>query len=98
MQGQIKAVFFDWMDTIGRPELERHDVHAQVFSEFGIKVSPEELIRPIYMAETEVPGGTPYRWDESKDPTPFLHYEEVVLSEIGITLPKETILQILKII
>jgi FMN phosphatase YigB (HAD superfamily) len=94
----IKAIFFDWMDTIGRPELERHDLHAQVLSEFGIKVSPEKLIRPIYIAETEVPGGTPYRWDESKDPNPFLHYEEVVLSEVGITLPRETVFQILKII
>jgi HAD superfamily hydrolase (TIGR01549 family) len=94
----IKAIFFDWMDTIGHPELERHDLHAQVFSEFGIKVSPKKLIRPIYIAETEVLGGTPYRWDESKNPDPFLRYEEVVLSEVGITLPRETVFQILKII
>ena len=95
MEG-IRAVLFDWMDTIGCPERERHDIHAQVLSEFGIKVSPEELIRPIYVAETQVSQGTPYRWDESKDPDPFLHYEEIVLSEIGVTLPREIVFEILK--
>jgi putative hydrolase of the HAD superfamily len=94
----IKAIFLDWMDTVGRPEVERHELHAQVFSNFGMEVSPEKLIRPIYVAETEVPGGTPYLWDESKDPGPFLRYEEVVLSQIGMTLPRETVFQILKII
>ncbi|MDD5591036.1 MAG: hypothetical protein PHY18_03810, partial [Dehalococcoidales bacterium] len=64
----IRAIFFDWMDTIGRPEVERHELHARIFSKFGVEVSSHKLIRPIYLAETEVPGGTPYRWDESKDP------------------------------
>ena len=94
----IKAVFFDWMDTIGHPEVERHESHARIFAKFGIEVSSERLIRPIYIAETEVPGGTPYRWDESKDPEPFLHYEELILSGIGVTLPGETVFQIMKIV
>jgi HAD superfamily hydrolase (TIGR01549 family) len=92
----IEAVFFDWMETVGHPEVERHDLHAQVFSRFGIEVAPLSLIRPIYKAETEVSGGTPYRWDESKDPERFISYEAKILSEIGINLPWETILQIMK--
>jgi hypothetical protein len=66
----IKAIFFDWMDTIGRPEVERHDLHAQIFCRFGIEVSPEKLIRPIYIAETEVPEGTPYSFSDFEDNKP----------------------------
>ncbi len=94
----IRAIFFDWMDTIGHPEVERHELHARIFSKFGVEVSPEKLIRPIYLAETELPGGTPYRWDESKDPEPFLHYEELILSGIGVALPGETVFRIMKIV
>lgn len=86
------------MDTVGHPEVERHDFVAQVFSKFGIEISPEKLIRPIYIAETELPGGTPYRWDESKDPEYFLQYVKLILSHIGVTLPKDTVFQIMKII
>ncbi|MDD5511192.1 MAG: HAD-IA family hydrolase [Dehalococcoidales bacterium] len=91
----IKAIFFDWMDTVGHPEIERHDFVTQIFSKFGIEVSPEKLIRPIYIAETERPGGTPYRWDESKDPEYFLQYVELILSRIGVTLPRDTVFQIM---
>ena len=78
--------------------MERHELHARIFSKFGVEVSPEKLIRPIYLAETELPGGTPYRWDESKDPEPFLHYEELILSGIGVALPGETVFRIMKIV
>ena len=92
----IKAVFFDWMDTVGHPEVERHDLHAQVFERFGISIAPPRLIRPIYVAETEVSGGTPYRWDESKNPERFISYESKILSELGIELPYDTIFLIMK--
>lgn len=93
---EIKAVFSDWMDTVGHPEIERHDLHAQVFERFGINISPSRLIQPIYVAETEISGGTPYRWDESKNPERFISYESKILSELGIELPHDTVFQIMK--
>ena len=86
------------MDTVGRPEVERHEFVAEVFSKFGIDISADNLIRPIYTAETEFPGCTPYRWDESKDPECFLRYVETILSNIGKELDRETVFQVMKVI
>jgi FMN phosphatase YigB (HAD superfamily) len=44
----IKAIFFDWVNTLVHMEPDRHVISAQVCREFGIEVSERDLLRGIY--------------------------------------------------
>ena len=92
----IKAVFFDWMNTLTHAEPDRHEQFCQVARELGIKLSPQKVIRGIYAAGTQLPEGAPYRWRESEDPEIFTRYLEIILAEAGVKLPRDTVLEILK--
>jgi HAD superfamily hydrolase (TIGR01509 family) len=43
-----------------------------------------------------VPAGAPYRWRETEDPDVFIRYQEIVLAELGVKLPKDTLLEIVR--
>ena len=92
----IKAVFFDWFYTIARPDPERHEIYCQVLPEFGIEPSAEKLIRGLYDAENQVPKGSPYKWSESEEVEPYIRYLDIVLSEVGVKLSRDTVLEVLK--
>ena len=92
----IKAVFFDWIGTLARPDPDRHELFAQVAAELGISLSPPQLIKGIHMAESQVPAGAPPRWREGKDEAPFIRWWEVLLAEAGIQMSREAMLEITK--
>ena len=92
----IKAVLFDWKNTIARTEPEIHEFWCEVLPEFGIEPSAEEIIRGNYAAEIQVPAGAPYRWKESENDDICIRYQEIVLAELGIKLSRDTVLEILK--
>ncbi len=89
----IKAVFFDWLNTIAHPQPDRHELFSQVARELGVEISPQKLIRAIHVAESRVPAGAPPRWTEGKDEAPFIRYQEVLWAEVGAKLPRETMLE-----
>ena len=92
----IKAIILDWMNTIARAEPDRHEQYIQVCREFGIEASPKRTVRGIYAACTQVPQGVPHKFIESEDPEVFVRFHNIVLSEIGVKVPKETALEMLK--
>lgn len=83
----IRAVFFDWVNTLVRMEPDRHVVSAQVCREFGIPVSEVDILRGIYAAEEEMSGGRPLRWSAEDDPAVYITYNNRVLAEAGIAAP-----------
>ena len=92
----IKAVFFDWMNTLTHAEPDRHEQFCQITRKLGVELSPQKVIRGIYAAGTQLPAGAPYRWRESEDPEIFIRYLEIILAEAGVKLPRDTVLEILK--
>ena len=92
----IKAVFFDWMNTLTHAEPDRHEQFCQIAQELGIELSPQKVIRGIYAAGNRLPAGAPYRWRESEAPDVFIRYLEIILAEAGVKLPRDTVLEILK--
>lgn len=58
----IKAVFFDWLNTIAHAEPDRHVLFSQIAKELGTNLPSQRLIRAIYEAESRVPAGAPPRW------------------------------------
>lgn len=89
----IKAVFFDWSDTLARPELDQQEVVHRAAQESGIELPITKLISCIRKAESQVPTGSPARWVEGKDEEPFVLWWKVLLSDIGVKTSKEVMLQ-----
>jgi len=67
----IKAVFFDWLNTLAHPEPDRHEYYCQVARELGIELSPQKVMRGIYIADNQIPAGIPPKWSEEKDQEPL---------------------------
>ena len=89
----IKAVFFDWLNTIARPQPERHILFSQIAREMGIELPPQKLMKAIHVAESQVPTGAPPRWREGEDEEPFIRYQEVLSAGIGMKMSRETMLE-----
>ncbi len=92
----IKAVFFDWLNTLAHPEPDRHELYCQVCREVGVELSPQKVIRGICAADDQLPAGIPIRWSEEKEQEPFIRFQEIILAEAGVKLPRDTILKLLK--
>jgi putative hydrolase of the HAD superfamily len=92
----IKAIFFDWMNTLTYAEPDRHDQFCQIARESGVDLSPHKVAQGIYNAGSELPEGAPYRWQESHDPEIFIRYIEIILGEAGVKLPRDKVLEILR--
>jgi len=91
-----KAVFFDWMNTLAHPEPDRHEQYCQAARELGIELPPEKVLRGICVADNQLPAGIPPKWSEEKDQEPFIRFQEIILAEAGVKLPRDMILKLLK--
>ena len=83
----IRAVFFDWVNTLVHMEPDRHVLSAEVCREFGIEVSNRDMLRGIYAADADMPAGQPLRWSMDEDPEVYLRYNNRVLIGAGLTPP-----------
>lgn len=92
----VKAIILDWMNTIAHAKPDNYEQYCQVCREFGIEVSPDKIIRGIYAAVTQVPEGLPHKFSESGDPEVFVRFHNIVLSQAGVELPRDTVLEMLK--
>ena len=98
----IKAVFFDWFNTLARFEPSRQELYSQAFQQFGIELSPEDVIRGILIADRY------YFEENAKFPLDkrspqeqmevYLHYPKAILTEAGVTTLAELPLKILMIV
>ena len=96
----IKAIFFDWFNTLVRCDPPRETLYDQVFREFGIELSPEKILRGILIADR-------YFFEENaKSPvdkrTPeeqagvYSHYPKAILAEAGVSVSSELPLKVLR--
>lgn len=96
----IKAVFFDWFNTLARFEPSRQELYSQAFRQFGIELSPKEAIRGILTADQyyfEENAKSPVEKRNSQEQIEvYAHYPKAILAEAGIKVPPELPLKILK--
>ncbi len=96
----IKAIFFDWFNTLARYEPPREELHSQVLREFDIEVSPSELIPGIMAADKYLFGENTLSPMEKRSPAEktevYLNYDNLMLTEAGVKVTKELLLKILK--
>lgn len=96
----VKAVFFDWFNTLARFEPSRQELYGQAFQQFGIELSPKDVIRGILTADRY------YFEEHTKSPVDkrspqeqmevYVHYPKAILAEAGLNAPQELPLKVLQ--
>jgi len=97
----VRAVFFDWFNTLANYEPAREELQSQALQEFGISVSPQKLFPGLLIADRD--------YFEENAISPILkrspeeqskiwtRYESTLLTEAGIDIPgnSDTLLRIM---
>ncbi len=89
----IKAVFFDWFNTLAVYDPPREELQSQACKEFGIDISPEKVLPALLTADkmyTDANATLPVQKRSPEKQTEFwIQYESGILSEAGINIDIE---------
>jgi len=94
----IKAIFFDWFNTLARFEPPREKLHSQAYQQFGIEVSLDKVMRGLLIAdkdwfEENIKSKVEERSPEEQAKI-SIRYEETVLNQAGVKISRELLLKI----
>jgi putative hydrolase of the HAD superfamily len=96
----IKAVFFDWFNTLACYDPPREEMHSQILREFGIEVPPPSLIPGILAADkyffAEISRLPVTKRSPEEQEEIYIHYADIMLNEAGFKADRETMSQISK--
>jgi len=95
----VKAIFFDWFNTLALYDPPREQLHRQACQEFGIELPPEAVMRGFLTADK-------YFWEENanspvgkrsseEQAEVYYRYEDILLTEAGAKVDRELILKIM---
>jgi putative hydrolase of the HAD superfamily len=86
----IKAVFFDWFNTLARYNPPREKLQSEALREFGIEVSPEVILPAILTADKDLfdeQAITPITKRSPEEQMKiYTRYQQTVLDEIGVDI------------
>jgi len=89
----IKAVFFDWFNTLARYDPPREQLQSQALQEFGIHVPPQKIIPGLLLADRgyfEENTVFPVRQRSPEEQAKvYTRYQSTILTEAGVNLPRE---------
>jgi len=96
----IKAVFFDWFNTLALYHPPREEAHSQALQEVGIKVSPKELLPGLLIADSQWFEENIKSKVEERSPQEQLEvgirYEQTLLAEVGLKASQDTLIEVMK--
>lgn len=94
----IKAIFFDWFNTLARYEPPREELHSQALREFGIEVSPEKILPGVLTADMyffgENASSPVEKRDRKERAEVYTHYQKIILSEAGVKADQELLAKV----
>ena len=98
----IKAIFFDWFNTLAHFEPPRAELYSRAFQKFGIELAPRAIMRGIFDADRY------YFEENAKSPVEkrsaeeqarvYSYYPKAILAEAGVKVAEELPFKILKIV
>ncbi|MFC2016812.1 HAD family hydrolase [Chloroflexota bacterium] len=96
----IKAVFFDWFNTLAYYEPPREELQSQALHEFGIEVLPSKLLPSIlaadkYFFDENARSPVGKRSPEEKAEV-YTRYQNTILTEAGVKIDRGLLLKIMK--
>ena len=84
----IKAVFFDWFNTLAHYEPPREELQSQALSESGIDIPPQKIIRGLAVADREFFEENTISPIRKRDPEEqakvYTRYQRTILTESGV--------------
>lgn len=96
----IKAVFFDWFNTIALYDPPREELHSQVLHKFGIDIAPSNLLPGLMAADKyffdEVSRLQLTKRSPEDQAKAYMRYADIMLDTAGCKVNKELIPQIIK--
>ena len=96
----IKAIFFDWFNTLARFEPSRQELYGEAFREFGIEIAPKPIMRGILTADRYYFEENTRSPVEKRSPEEqvevYSYYPKAILTEAGVNVPQELPLKIVK--
>lgn len=98
----IKAVFFDWFNTLAHFEPPRAELYSRAFQQFGIELAPKAIMRGILAADLyyfEENAESPVEKRSAEEQAEvYSYYPKAILAEAGVKVAEELPLKILKIV
>ena len=89
----IRAVFFDWFNTLARYEPPREELESQALQEFGIHVSPQKIMPSLLAADRdffEENAVFPVRERSPEEQAEiYARYQKTILTEAGVNISSE---------
>ncbi|MDZ4230295.1 MAG: hypothetical protein U1B77_00575, partial [Dehalococcoidales bacterium] len=98
----IKAVFFDWFNTLARYDPPRENIQSQALQEFGINIPPQKIVTGLLVADRnylEENAVSPVRKrSPAEQDRIFTRYQRTILTEAGINIAEgsDILVKILK--
>ena len=89
----IKAVFFDWFNTLAKYSPPREEIQSRVLGEFGYDVTPEKLLPALASADKDLydqHADSPITKRSPEEQAKiFSQYQMTVLQKAGIDISRE---------
>ena len=98
----VRAVFFDWFNTLARLDPPREDLYHQAFRKFGIEPPFKDIVRGVmaadrYYFEENARSPLAERGREEQMKV-YLHYPMAIMAEAGIEAPQDVLVKVLGIV
>ena len=95
----IKAIFFDWFNTLAHYQPPREELESQALKELGFAVSPKALSPGVYLADKylyEENGRIPIRQRNREEQNKlYTRFHRIILKEAGISADDDTVAKLL---
>ena len=96
----VKAIFFDWFNTLARYEPPREALHSKALRELGIEVSPAEILPGVLEADSyffEEHASSPVEKRKPEEQAEvYTHYQRIVLAKAGVKADQELLGKVMK--
>ena len=96
----VRAIFFDWFNTLARFEPSREELHNQIYQEYGIPLKSKDILKGLLLADKEwFENNTRSKLKEASPQEQLelgIHYEQIILAEAGIEVSRETLVGVLR--
>lgn len=96
----IRAVFFDWFNTLARYDPPRHELYGQLFRQFGIGISAGQIMHGVaaadqYYLEENSRSPVEKRSPEAQSQV-WVEYQRLILAGGGVTADKALLLKLIQ--
>ena len=96
----IKAIFFDWFNTLASYEPAREKLHSQALKEYGFEVSPDRVLPAVlegdeYFFEENTNSPVAKR-DPEEQAEILMRYQSIIVSKAGVKADRELVAKVMK--